>query len=880
MAFLERSPTERYELRLYTALTCFFLVVASILPRTASDPHSIVWDGLDTVPTHLKVAQVFVAILTIVANLSLRRRPRLSKGDLPVDSQYSTSFIKRYSYQWCYALLRQAKVKGRLDLEDLPTLHHSACARSLQDHFQDVMNKHDLVLWKTIFIAHWSTFLQQYTLSMLQSAAQLSPQFAMYSLLKVIEVRQIGDAPNTTGLLWAIGLGSSLILSTWIETQCLWIMWSRLVICIRSELMASIFVKVLRRKDLKGVSVKDSKSSSLSQTERSSTFSKLSKNDRETSVVASNTDGDDTEAHLARQSQVSVINLVGVDTKKVTDFVGASYMIPSSVCKLFISITFIHGLIGWESVLAGLAVLLVFTPFNLYFSNVMNKVQSRIMRTRDEKMAIINEALRGIRQIKFVASERQWLEKIGEKRSEELRWQWYSFLLRTALVGLWALGPVMISAVALSVHTLLRGTLSPSVAFTTIGVLGQIEGSLAIIPKLILQMLEAAVSATRIGQYLTESESVCYTEAAETVAFTNASIAWPTDLAKTSLGFSLRKINVSFPPKELSIISGKTGSGKSLLLATIIGEGERLSGTISVPRLAPGSFDENASPRNWVIPEAMAFVAQIPWIENASIKDNILFGLPHEGKRYALTLTACALTKDLDSLPDGDQTDVGAGGINLSGGQKWRISFARALYSRAGIVILDDIFSAVDTNVGSHVFNEALCGELGEGRTRILVTHHTDICMSKAKYYVVLGEEGVLQAEYLEDLANREQLVNISSKGVGSVGNDSPQSRMDSVVHDFKGLNQLQDVVRFGKGSREPDPGKVVMTGAERGPKAAAPKKFVEDEKRDTGSVKLSTYRSYINAAGGFGLMFVVVLAHLGYMASILGRVSTKKSHL
>ena len=880
MAFLERSPTKRYELRLYTALTCFFLVVASILPQTASDPHNIVWDKLDSVPTHLKIAQVFVAILTIVANLSLRRRPQLSKGDVPVDSQYSTSFIKRYSYQWCYGLLRLAKVKGRLDLEDLPTLHHSACARSLQEHFQDVMGKHDLVLWKTIFIAHWSTFLQQYTLSMLQSAAQLSPQFAMYSLLKVIEVRQTGDAPSTTGLLWAIGLGASLIISAWIETQCLWIMWSRLVICIRSELMASIFVKVLRSKDVKGISVKDSKSPSFSQIERSATFSKLSKNDRETNVVASNSDGDDTDAHLAQQSQVSVINLVGVDTKKVTDFVGASYMIPSSVCKLFISITFIYSLIGWESVLAGLAVLLVFTPFNLYFSNVMNKVQSRIMRTRDEKMAIINEALRGIRQIKFVASEHQWLEKVREKRSEELRWQWYSFLLRTALVGVWALGPVMISAIALSVHTLLRGTLSPSVAFTTIAVLGQIEGSLAIIPKLILQMLEAAVSATRIGQYLTESEGVCYTEAADTVAFTNTSIAWPTNLAKTSLGFSLRAINVSFPPKELSIISGKTGSGKSLLLATIIGEGERLSGTISVPKLAARSSDDNANPGNWIIPQAMAFVAQIPWIENASIKDNILFGIPYEGKRYALTLTACALTKDLDCLPDGDQTDVGAGGINLSGGQKWRISFARALYSRAGILVLDDIFSAVDTNVGSYLFNEALCGELGEGRTRILVTHHKDICMSKAKYYVVLGDGGVLQAEYLEDLADRKRFVEVSSKGIGSASNDSLHFGMDSVVHDFEAVNQLQDILRLEEGSRRPDSGEVVMTGKERGPKAAGPKKFVEDEKRDTGSVRLSTYGSYINAAGGFGFMFVVVLAHLGYMASILGRVSTKKSHL
>jgi len=58
------------------------------------------------------------------------------------------------------------------------------------------------------------------------------------------------------------------------------------------------------------------------------------------------------------------------------------------------------------------------------------------------------------------------------------------------------------------------------------------------------------------------------------------------------------------------------------------------------------------------------------------------------------------LRKDLDLLEDGDDTDIGANGINLSGGQKWRLAFARALYSRAGILILDDIFSAVDSNTG------------------------------------------------------------------------------------------------------------------------------------------------------------------------------------
>ncbi len=102
-----------------------------------------------------------------------------------------------------------------------------------------------------------------------------------------------------------------------------------------------------------------------------------------------------------------------------------------------------------------------------------------------------------------------------------------------------------------------------------------------------------------------------------------------------------------------------------------------------------------ANKSDWILNSAIAFVAQIPWIENATIKDNVLFGLPFDMGRYKKVLYSCALEKDLEILPDGDQTDIGANGINLSGGQRWRVSFARALYSRAEILILDDVFRYV-----------------------------------------------------------------------------------------------------------------------------------------------------------------------------------------
>ena len=537
---------------MFIALTCLVELVQNAYYQTQVLSHTSSWENLSSATSYLGISQAFIAVIVLLLSLSIQRRPNVFREGTLVDGEFSASFLSRYSFQWSYSLLDFARLKGRLDLEDLPLLPFSSCSESLLNHFQSVLVNYDLPLWKTIFVAHWSTFLQQYTLTMLQSVTQLAPQLAMYSLLKLLEARRPQVSVGAAGFQLAIALGSSIIVSAWIETQSLWMMWSRLVIPIRSELSALIFIKAMRRTDVKSLPNDGSVLTGMSNSRRSSVSvsGQLSNHNSEISDLYT-----DTSQYL----RLSTINLVGVDTKRIVDFVSASHLIPSSVLKLVISIAFLYTLIGWESILAGLAVFLIVTPLNVYFSTLMNKVQSQIMRTRDEKMAVIEEALQGIRQIKFVASEQQWLEQIRRKRNEELRLQWQSFLLRTVLVGIWALGPIMISAVALTVYTRLQGSLSPSVAFTAIAVLGQIESSLAIIPKLIMQMLEAAISATRIERYFEEQEVTRYTRVANSVAFANASIAWPADLSNAAFGFMLQELSLSFPTNQLSIISGKTG---------------------------------------------------------------------------------------------------------------------------------------------------------------------------------------------------------------------------------------------------------------------------------------------------------------------------------
>ena len=338
---------------------------------------------------------------------------------------------------------------------------------------------------------------------------------------------------------------------------------------------------------------------------------------------------------------------------------------------------------------------MIVLPFNVYASKHFETAQGDLMKVRDQKMVVVTEALQGIRQIKFSAQEEQWQDKIARKRGEELKAQWRVFCWDTVLISIWILGPVLLSAICLAVYSVLTSDLSASVAFTAITVMGSMETSLAALPEIISNALEAWVSVKRIDHYLKAPERDPYVIPSDTICFEDASVAWPSDSQQDdSDHFVLKNVNVRFPSNELSLIAGKTGSGKSLFLASILGEADQLGGHVKVPRAPPFEerFDHRANKSDWIIESAIAFVAQIPWIENATIKDNILFGLPFDSGRYKNVLKCCALEKDLELLPDGELTDIGANGINLSGGQRWRISFARALYSRAGILVLDDIF--------------------------------------------------------------------------------------------------------------------------------------------------------------------------------------------
>lgn len=186
---------------------------------------------------------------------------------------------------------------------------------------------------------------------------------------------------------------------------------------------------------------------------------------------------------------------------------------------------------------------------------------------------------------------------------------------------------------------------------------------------------------------------------------------------------TLKNINMQVKKNTLCAIVGTVGSGKSSVVQAYLGEMEKISGSVNTV----GSI---------------AYVPQQAWIQNSTLRDNILFGRPYDRKRYNRVIDACALRPDIQMLSAGDQTEIGEKGINLSGGQKQRISMARAVYSDADLYFLDDPLSAVDSHVGKHIFEEVIGpnGLLAK-KTRVLVTHGITFLPQTDNIYVMkLGE--------------------------------------------------------------------------------------------------------------------------------------------
>ncbi|KAH8816370.1 putative ABC bile acid transporter [Xylogone sp. PMI_703] len=799
-------------------------------------------------PFALHIVQIVLIIAVGFASVLIPRRPEVYQDGMPIDAMHTVSVLAKFSFDWVTQLLVFAGKKKKLNLEDLPRMDHKTRAKELSEAWES--KSHPKKLWIAMLVEHKWPFILQWILTLIQAFGNFAPQFILLHILRLLERRQPGESVAAEAWAWVVGLFLTTIVASWIEAWLYWLSWAQLAIPIRSQISALIFKKALRRKQVHGVSKKKTKDD---EPREGQNLADAPLNDADKPEIDEEDDSDP-------KGKQSTVNLIGVDAKRVSDFCSFNNYFPGSLFKLIVSFTFLISIIGWKSLLAGFLAMAVTVPINIYFSRKYSDAQDKLMKIRDVKMAVVTEALQGIRQIKFSALEQNWYDKIGKVRSNELAAQWSVFSFDTWLIFCWIASPIALAATSLAVYSLVYGELTPSVAFTAIGVFSNLEVTLAVIPELTTDLIDAKISIERIERYLNSPEVSTNTTDAPSISYENASIAWPSDEEKEEgdQRYVLRDINITFPDKELSVISGKTGSGKSLLLASLFGEVDVLSGKINVPKAPTPAErrDHLANRDNWIIPSSIAFVAQIPWIENASIKDNIIFGLPYDELRYNKVVDACALRKDLDMLTDGEQTEIGANGINLSGGQRWRVTFARALYSRAGILVLDDIFSAVDAHVGRHIFEKGLTGELGAGRTRILVTHHVALCKPKTKYIVELEDGTVAHAGLVHELEEDGTLERI-------ISHDEPMD--DDLDADEPTAVNSEEASDGEASEANGAPLKKVDSKKQV-------KKFVEEEGREKGRVKATVYYGYLKSSGGWPFWSLAFAFFLVLELLILGR--------
>ncbi|XP_050979759.1 ATP-binding cassette sub-family C member 3 isoform X2 [Labeo rohita] len=402
-----------------------------------------------------------------------------------------------------------------------------------------------------------------------------------------------------------------------------------------------------------------------------------------------------------------VVNLMSVDAQRFMDLTTFLNMLWSAPLQIILALFFLWQNLG-PSVLAGVAVMVLLIPFNAFIAMKTRTYQVEQMKHKDDRIKLMNEILNGIKVLKLYAWEVSFKEKILQIRQKELNVLRKTAYLSALSTMAWTSAPFLVALTTFAVFVTSRkdNILDAEKAFVSLSLFNILRFPLNMLPQVISSIVQASVSLKRIQDFLShdelDPENVDRRNNASeyAVSVINGKFSWAKQDQAT-----LDNINVMVPQGSLLAVVGHVGCGKTSLVSALLGEMEKQEGQISIR----GS---------------VAYVPQQAWIQNATLRDNILFGRPYVEQKYRSVLEACALTPDLEVLPGGDQTEIGEKGINLSGGQRQRVSLARALYSEADVYLLDDPLSAVDAHVAKHIFDNVIGPEgVLKGKTRILVTH-------------------------------------------------------------------------------------------------------------------------------------------------------------
>ncbi|KAF9143116.1 Canalicular multispecific organic anion transporter 2, partial [Linnemannia schmuckeri] len=464
----------------------------------------------------------------------------------------------------------------------------------------------------------------------------------------------------------------------------------------------------------------------------------------------------------ARQTQTpgEINNHMSVDAERWSQALPLTPFWLSVPLEICIALWLLYRQLGW-SALAGLATIIAVTPLQGWIAAFFSKAKDAKLTAMDNRIRLVNEVLSGIKIVKLYGWESSFRNKIAVYRNRELsilRKMGIAFSFMTIMFSSMTL---LIALVSFSIYATVGGPgftpgdINSQTIFVSITLFGMLNRPIGMLSYILGETIGLIVATRRIQTYLLSEElSDDQTErsddlpkdpAQSVVEIKDGVFAWDKDgpeeetekqmkvrekkeakkrkleakeakeaglpvpiraeSVERNYEPTLKNITLSVDRGNLTAIVGRVGQGKTSLFNAMIGDMYKRHGTVRMSG-------------------RVAYAPQQTWIINATVKDNIVFGLPFDQDKYDRIVYAAGLEPDIEMLPAGDQTEIGERGINLSGGQKQRVSLARAAYQDADIYLLDDPLSAVDAHVDQHLWQN-LIGPSGllKDKTRLLITH-------------------------------------------------------------------------------------------------------------------------------------------------------------
>ncbi|KAK7195831.1 pentamidine resistance protein 1 [Novymonas esmeraldas] len=619
-----------------------------------------------------------------------------------------------------------------------------------------------------------------------------------------------------------------------------------------------------------------------------------------------------------------IMNMVGTDVDNVGSLNWYLMYFWSAPLQLTLCILLLIRLVGWCA-LPGVAALFITLPLQSAISKYAQEVRERMAAVIDVRIRRVNELLSGIRVVKFMGWEPRFLAQIEQARDRELRCLRDTQLANVAFMFIDGATPIVVIAVVFVLYHLSGRALKPEIVFPTIALLNTMRVSFFMIPSTLSAVLQCMVSTKRITAFLEcpdavsqvqdisdiftagaaaafkdayvhthlpaelpqcrsrltttvqrmllwfrrrgvpeaewyeldgaeageASPTLCSPTLVDTIADTRAAAAEEEEEEDGTTKYYqlvskalLRDVNVLFPDGKLTMVIGATGCGKSTLLGALMGEYDVASGEVWAER-------------------SIAYVSQQPWIMNATLRDNILFFDEERATDLQEVLQCCQLQDDLRTLAAGLETEIGEKGINLSGGQKARVSLARAVYADRATYLLDDPLSALDAHVGQRIVQDVMLGRL-RGKTRVLATHQMHL-LPLADHIVVLqrgrivfsGSHAAFTATSLEDtlrgeLRRDEDFASLDTATAAPADfGDSGDSSDESDAAESQCVAHTDSGVAEDTGASTGGAGEDSSAALEKTKTPVSEGTLMTKEEQLVGTVPWATYRAYIDACGG-----------------------------